>query len=137
MALNMRNSTLSKHSAEYLTRCLNHTEYYLTSLNLKFCFLSFEHIQLLSNALRSNKTLVKLDLSKNGLKSYTAKYFLDALQINEHLMNINFHGNLLDDDFAYDLAKILSQNSILHTVDISNNPIGPEGAQSVLNVLLQ
>jgi NLR family CARD domain-containing protein 3 len=136
MALNLRNSSLTKNSAEYLTRCLSHSDFYLTSLNLKFCFLSFEHIQLLSNALRSNKTLVKLDLSKNGLKSYTAKYFLDSLQINEHLMNINFHGNLLDDDFAHDLAELLSQNSILHTVDISNNPIGPDGAKSVLNVLL-
>jgi hypothetical protein len=51
-------------------------------------------------------------------------------------MHINFHGNLLEDDFAHDLAELLTQNSVLHTVDISNNPIGPDGAQSVLNVLL-
>jgi hypothetical protein len=52
-------------------------------------------------------------------------------------MHINFHGNLLDDEFAYHLGEVLSVNVVLHTVDISNNPIGPDGAQNLLNVLLQ
>ena len=49
---------------------------------------------------------------------------------------MNFHGNLLDDEFAYDLADCLAKNTVLHTVDISQNPIGPEGAHEILNTLL-
>ena len=87
--------------------------------------------------MRTNKTLVKLDLSNNGLKHFTARYFLDAMLINEHLKIVNFHGNLLDDQFAVELADMLSKNTVLHTVDISQNPIGPEGAHEILNTLLQ
>lgn len=57
--------------------------------------------------------------------------------INEHLKIVNFHGNLLDDQFAVDLADMLSKNTVLHTVDISQNPIGPAGAHEILNTLLQ
>lgn len=50
---------------------------------------------------------------------------------------MNFHGNFLDNQFAVDLAHVLELNQVLHTVDISKNPIGPEGAKYILNVLLQ
>jgi Ran GTPase-activating protein (RanGAP) involved in mRNA processing and transport len=97
MSLNIRNSTISTQGGNLLCKVLQHHDYYLTALNLKFCFLSFEHIQQISSSLRTNKTLVKLDLSNNGLKHFTARYFLDAMLINEHLKIVNFHGNLLDD----------------------------------------
>jgi len=32
---------------------------------------------------------------------------------------------------------MLSKNTVLHTVDISQNPIGPTGAQEILKALLQ
>jgi len=118
-SLNIRNSTISREGGNMLCKILQHHDYYLTALNLKFCFLSFEHIQSISSALRTNKTLVKLDLSNNGMKHFTARYFLDAMLINEHLKIVNFHGNLLDDQFAFDLADMLSKNTVLHTVDIS------------------
>lgn len=51
----------------------------------------------LSNALRFNKSLVKIDLSHNGLKSFTAKYVLEALIDNTSIMEVNFSGNFLDD----------------------------------------
>ena len=34
------------------------------------------------------------------------------------------------------MAYCLQQNQILHKVDISNNPIGPDGANHILSVLL-
>jgi hypothetical protein len=40
--LNMRNSLLTKHAGDYLFKAISQQEYYLTSLNLRFCFLSFE-----------------------------------------------------------------------------------------------
>jgi hypothetical protein len=40
--LNLRNSTLVKQSTDYLFKSIASQDYYLTSLNLKFCFLTFE-----------------------------------------------------------------------------------------------
>ena len=65
------------------------------------------------------KNLVKLDLSNNGLKSRPAAFVLDALIMNMSLTEINFHGNLLDNEFAVDLAHLLEKNVLLYKVDIS------------------
>ena len=86
----------------------------------------------LSNALRFNKSLVKIDLSHNGLKSFTAKYVLEALIDNTSIMEVNFSGNFLDDQFGIDLARTLKNNEILYKMDISKNPIGPNGASAIM-----
>jgi len=86
--------------------------------------------------MRQNKTIVKLDLSKNGLKSVVAMYLLEALHLNCTVMELNLEGNMLDDEFAKDLAVTLTENEVLNKVDISDNPIGPDGALSILNTLL-
>lgn len=80
--------------------------------------------------------MVKLDLGKNALKPCTARFILDALLDNYCLAEVSFAGNFLDDEFAVDLAGVLEDNPVLYKVDITNNPIGPGGAQALLNVLL-
>lgn len=137
ICLNNRNSFYSKSSMDYLCHCLEAPEYCLTALSLKYCFLSFEHMLQLSNVLRFNKTLVKLDLSNNGLKSCTANFLMEAVEINNHLSDLRLHGNFLDDVFAERLAEVLISNQVLYTVDISKNPIGQDGAKKLLHVLLQ
>ena len=87
--------------------------------------------------MRFSKTLVKLDLSNNSLKTCTIRYILEALLINESLTTLNLHGNLLDDQFGAQLADVLGQNPILNKVDISQNPIGPRGAKAILDVLVE
>jgi hypothetical protein len=82
----------------------------------------------LANALRFNKTLVKLDLGKNAMKPCTARFILDALLDNYCLAEVSFAGNFLDDEFAVDLAGVLEDNPVLFKVDVANNPIGPAGA---------
>jgi hypothetical protein len=81
-SLNIRNSAVNKSAMDYLCRALTHHEYYLTALNLKYCFLPFEFVLQLADALRFSKTLVKLDLSNNSSKSCTIRYILEALLIN-------------------------------------------------------
>jgi hypothetical protein len=123
--LNMRNSTLTKPASDYLFKAISNQDYYLSSLSLKFCFISFEQLVDLANALRFNKSLVKLDLSHNGLKSSVVKFLLDSLLDNVCLSELNLGSNFLDDNFAKDLAVVLENNPVLYKVDISNNPIGP------------
>lgn len=137
ISLNIRNSKLTKLSANYLDRMLLTPDTMLTGLNLKYCFLSFEQVLVLSNGLRNTKNLVKLDLSNNGLIPAVARHVLDALSVNMSIMDVNFHGNFLNNEFAVDLSYVLEVNSILHSVDLSQNPIAPEGAKYILNALLQ
>ena len=52
-----------------------------------------------------------------------------------YLNDLNLSRNDLNDDFATELANCLKVNDVLWRVDISNNPIGDEGAVAILRVL--
>ena len=41
----------------------------------------------------------------------------------------------MNDDSAAALANLLSHNEVLYKVDISANPIGPDGARLILNAI--
>ena len=57
---------------DYISDALEKSnEYYITALNFKYCYLSFDDLLMLGTGMRLNRTLVKLDLSKNALKSKT------------------------------------------------------------------
>lgn len=116
---------------------IQNNSFYITALSFKFCFLEFHEFLILAEAIRFNTTIVKLDFSKNGLKSCTVKWLLDSLVDNYCLAHLDLSGNFLDNEFAVDLAHLLETNQQLHTVDISNNPIEPEGAKYLLSSLLQ
>ena len=90
----------------------------------------------LAAAFKFNKTIVKLSLANNGLKSCVAKFLLESLLDNFCLAELSFAGNFLDNEFACDLAHLLESNQTLHTVDISKNPIAPEGAKLLLQSIL-
>ena len=137
MSFNMRNSRLSLKCFDYLSRCMQHQDYNLTALNLKFCYLGFDQIKKLADALRFNKTLVKIDLSNNALTPHVGNYLLEQLKTNIYISEIKFHGNRFDDEFAMHLAELLQFNQVLYKVDISDNPISPVGARVLLNVIAE
>lgn len=116
----------------FLGSALADSKFYLTGLDLRFCYLTFEDMRTLSDAMKLNTTLVKLDLSNNGLKRCVLQFLMDTLIDNTSLTELRLAGNQLDDEFAVDVAILLEQNSIIHTIDLSNNPIGPQGAQYLL-----
>ena len=62
-------------------------------------------------------------------------YVIEALEDNSFLSELNLHGNRLDDDFAEKLSYLLEHNEVLYRVDISANPIGPDGARMILNAI--
>jgi Ran GTPase-activating protein (RanGAP) involved in mRNA processing and transport len=79
-----------------------------------------------------NRTLVKLDLSCNGLSPIMGVYLVRSLRNNVTLTDVNLSKNSLNDDFAEVLAETLKVNETLWKVDISHNPIGEEGAKMLL-----
>ena len=107
MALNFRNSTLSVSAMKYLTNSMANSAFYLTALSFKFCYLSFDDLLLLSDGIKFNKTMIKLDLSSNALKSCMVKFFFESLLDNYCLAHLDLSSNFLDNEFAVDLAHLL------------------------------
>ena len=132
----MRNTTFSPNAMNYLGNVIQSPACYITALSFKFCFLEFNDVLTIAEAMRFNKTIVKLDLSKNAIKSVTIKWLLDSLVDNYCLAHLDLSGNYLDNEFSVDLAHLLETNQQLHTVDLSNNPIEPEGAKYLLQSIL-
>ena len=93
-------------------------------------------MMLLANGLRVNRTVCKLDLSNNALRSCVIKFMLDGLDDNYTLAELSLAGNFLCNEFAVDLAHLLESNPVLYKVDISKNPIGEDGAKYLLQSLL-
>lgn len=77
MSLNMRNSRLTTKCFDYMGKCMQSHDFNITALNLKFCFLSFDQIKKLSDSLKYNKTIIKLDLSNNALTPLVGNYLLE------------------------------------------------------------
>lgn len=110
IAINMRNTAIPIRAMEYLNSVLREPKLYLTGLDLRFCYLTFEDICLLANGLQFNTTLVKLDMGNNALKRNFLKFLLDELYDNTTLVDLRLANNLLDDEFAMDLGNLLEKN---------------------------
>jgi len=104
------------------------------ALSFKFCFLNEEMLMKLSKAMSVTKTLVKLNLSHNGLDSRTIKHILDAFAVsisnlvifikaNITIAELDLGYNELGNQFGIALADCLAKNEILNVVDISYNPV--------------
>lgn len=60
---------------------------------------------------------------------------MEALKANQSLQILDLSNNFLDTQFAVWLADLLRENPCIHTIDIGKNPIDPEGAEIIKNVL--
>ena len=83
---------------------------YITALSFKFTFLDFDDCLMLADGIKFNTSLVKLDLSHNCLKSCMMKYIFESLLDNCTISDLNLSSNLLDNEFAADLAHLLESN---------------------------
>ena len=62
-------------------KALAHPSRLVTELCFKFCFLSTKNIFALCRGIELNRSLVKLDLSSNGLPPLSGIYILKALHV--------------------------------------------------------
>ena len=90
---------------------------------------------ILSETLKHNRKLVKLDLSFNGITSSIGKYIAMALRINVSLTVLSLAHNELDDSFCNVLAQEIRNNRVLSEIDMSANPFTQNGASYLLQLL--
>jgi len=128
-------SRLNQNTVNLIYGALTQQSHHITGLSFKFSFLETRSMYFLGKALAINRTLVKLDLSNNGLPPIMGVYIVKNLRNNITLTDLNLSKNILNDDFAEALADTLCVNEILWKVDISHNPIGELGGKALLKAI--
>jgi Ran GTPase-activating protein (RanGAP) involved in mRNA processing and transport len=117
----------------HLARALQHNSVVAT-LALAGCMLC-EHgtraSGAMSDMLRVNKTLTRLDFSSNSTRCAGATQIAGALPFNSTLRDLKLGSNGIRDDGAARLAEAIARNRSITALGIGHNSIGPEGGVSI------
>ena len=89
----------------------------------------------LADALKSNKTLKELNLGSNSIRDAGAKSLADALKSNKTLTELNLGSNSIRDAGAKSLADALKSNKTLTELNLGSNSIRDAGAKSLADAL--
>jgi Ran GTPase-activating protein (RanGAP) involved in mRNA processing and transport len=107
----------------------------LTDLNLRNCGGNAKAIEKLMEALKSNKTLINLDLNQNDIGTEGAEYLADALSVNKKLKQLNISECNIGSDGSISIFKNLTNNNTIEILNISDNNIGDSGSEAIGNFL--
>ena len=99
----------------------------IIDLNLSKCVLA-EGIEKLFEQLSKNKTLTRIDMSKNSLgkKNQSFLSIIPCLKENKFLTEINFDDNGLDDTDIKILCHAISENHTIKKISIKSNDYSSE-----------
>lgn len=104
----------------------------LCSINLSQCYLDSRSIVIISETLKHNRSLVKLDLSHNGISTNIGRYIAMALRLNNSLTILNLAHNDLGDGFCQILLQELRNNQTLYECNLGGNPFAQAGADALM-----
>ncbi|KAH3731903.1 Protein NLRC3 [Pelomyxa schiedti] len=107
----------------------------LVSLNISCNTIGSEGAISIVRALESNKSLVSLNISHNTIGSEGATNIARALESNKSLVSLDISGNTIGSEGATSIARALESNKSLVSLDISCNKIGSEGATNIARAL--
>ncbi|KAF9347385.1 hypothetical protein BGX26_001141 [Mortierella sp. AD094] len=104
----------------------------LISLDLSWNHTKDKGVQELSKALATNTTLTSLGLSSNKIEYVGALALSQALKLNTTLTSLNLSWNWTKDEGALELLEALKTNKTLTSLDLSSNEIEDEGVLALL-----
>ncbi|KAL0245049.1 hypothetical protein GEMRC1_009129 [Eukaryota sp. GEM-RC1] len=91
---------------------------------------------LLIEALKTNTTVISIDLLDSAIGAEGARALAEALKVNASVTSVNLCNNFLRDDGARALAEALKVNSSVTGVDLTLNSIGDDGARALAEALI-
>ncbi|GAM19275.1 hypothetical protein SAMD00019534_024500 [Acytostelium subglobosum LB1] len=105
------------------------TQYYfnITKLSLKKTFLSDRSLEALSQALRTNHSILELDLGGNELMSSGIAMVTAGLRYNKSVTRLNMSDVRAFDEGAFILSAFLMTSKTLRILDLSTNHITDKG----------
>ena len=107
----------------------------LQTLDLHVGKRSAANVVVLTDVLKSNTTVTKLNLCDNDIDDAGAAGLADALKINTTLWVLNLSENSIGDAGAANLADALKLNATLTALNLSENSIGDAGAANLADAL--
>ncbi|KAG0077399.1 hypothetical protein BGZ93_003712, partial [Podila epicladia] len=131
--LNLSSNNIRFH-AQALSEALK-TNSTLVTLELRGNMLGDDGAQALSEALKANSSLATLDLRDNEIGSNGAQALSEALKANSTMTTLKLGNNEIGDNGALALSEALKTNSTLTTLDLGSNSIGPDGAKALSEAL--
>lgn len=126
---------LTDVSFEHLCRGLLDLHGTLVELCLSRNSISNHALYILCNSLRSNSSLRVLDLQFCNLGDKAPSYIACALLRNRYLTSLNLGGVGFQVPALHKLCSGLVANSTLKSLNISDNDLGPAGAQLLASVI--
>ena len=133
--INLRNNRLTSLWGTHLDQ--DHTDVnsgILQSVeDLDLSLNSLEISSTISECLKINSTLCKLNLSGNKITDEGAKKLAEGIlnQVNTTLQELNISSNKITDEGAKKLAEGIQVNTTLQELNISSNKITDEGAKGL------
>eukprot|EP01080_Neovahlkampfia_damariscottae_P005059 gene5059-8654_t len=110
--------------------------YSLKKLNLELNCFQETGCRMISEVLKTNKTLESINLSYNNINdSRIEKYFAPALKENSTLTELILRGNYIDDEGFYNLCDSLENHSSLNLLDVDSNLIRKAGMEHLSNLM--
>lgn len=115
----------------YLNEIMKYN-YLFANCSIVFFEISHDEIVFLSKALRTNTSLVKLDLSQIKLKDEELIYLINnGLSHLSNIQHLNFSHNMLTCKGIECLANFMCYNSKITKLDLSTNRIATNGMISL------
>jgi len=122
-----------KLSAQYAATIMGalKSNHTLIRLDLSGNHLGKEATVYIADFLKENTTLQVLDLSNNELGTEGILCIFEALKVNRTLASINISGNELGTDAGLGAAELLKVNAALKEINLEDNKIGAQGAAAI------
>ncbi|CAF1189407.1 unnamed protein product [Adineta ricciae] len=133
--LNLGSNQIGDKGTEILVDILQNPETSLTTLIISNNQITIYGVQILSDVLRYNKTLIKLDLSHNQINARGAQHLATALEFNNTLTHLNLSNSLIEIEGIKYFSNLLQENKTLTKLLLANNEIGDVGIQYSSDVL--
>ena len=92
-------------------------------------------VMCLSECLKEDDTLQKLDLEYKRITSKGARLIAEAIKVNENLEKLNIGANSISDDGVTAISDGLKSNNSLQELNISFNQITSEGAKKIAEAI--
>ncbi|XP_078518912.1 ribonuclease inhibitor-like [Lissotriton helveticus] len=119
-----------------LCDALKHPDTRLQKIGLGLCAMPNDSCEALAASLRTNRSLLDLDLSDNDLDDAGVSLLCDALKHPDtQLQNINLYMCVMPNDPCAALAAALHFNHYLLELELSNNYVGDADASLICDTL--
>ena len=126
--------SFDEYNADHLVMCLSEClkeDYTLQKLDLSHNNITNEGAKMIGEAIKVNKTIQKLDITGNSISDDGAAAISDGLNYNFSLQELNMSYNKITSEGAKIIGEAIKVNKTLQKLKINDNSISDDGAAAI------